>query len=125
MKQIIRLTESDLHRVVKESVKKIIREYNAPEYKILNKLDMGIRSAGAEMQYGNEEKASMMVEDIIEYARMYESQLSIINVQELINKLTAIVHPTPVDRKQFINVLKMAGKIVKQGLNYQREPLEF
>jgi hypothetical protein len=28
MKQIIRLTESDLHRIVKESVNRIIREWN-------------------------------------------------------------------------------------------------
>ena len=27
MKQVIRLTESDLHRIVKESVRKLIREY--------------------------------------------------------------------------------------------------
>lgn len=28
MKQIIRLTESDLHKIVKESVNRIIREWN-------------------------------------------------------------------------------------------------
>jgi 16S rRNA U1498 N3-methylase RsmE len=28
MKQIVRLTEGDLHRIVKESVKKILKEYN-------------------------------------------------------------------------------------------------
>ena len=31
MKKIVRLTESDLHRIVKESVKKIIREFNPDE----------------------------------------------------------------------------------------------
>ena len=30
MKQRIRLTESDLHKVVKESVKKILREWSSP-----------------------------------------------------------------------------------------------
>jgi len=30
MKQIIRLTESDLHKIVKESVKKALRETNLP-----------------------------------------------------------------------------------------------
>jgi len=30
MKQVIRLTESDLHRLVKESVKKILKEFNDP-----------------------------------------------------------------------------------------------
>ena len=33
MKQIIRLTESDLHRIVKESVNKILNEIgNTPKY---------------------------------------------------------------------------------------------
>ena len=31
MKQIIRLTEGDLHRIVRSSVKKIIREYTGDE----------------------------------------------------------------------------------------------
>ena len=33
MKQIIRLTESDIHRMVKESVKKILREDAGNEYR--------------------------------------------------------------------------------------------
>jgi len=33
MKQRIRLTESDLHRIVKESVKKILRENAGNEYR--------------------------------------------------------------------------------------------
>ena len=33
MKQIIRLTEGDLHRIVKESVKKILREDVGNEYR--------------------------------------------------------------------------------------------
>ena len=32
MKQIIKLRESDLHRIVKESVKRILRESNIPRY---------------------------------------------------------------------------------------------
>ena len=32
MKQIIKLRESDLHRIVKESVKRILRESNLPRY---------------------------------------------------------------------------------------------
>ena len=31
MKQVIRLTESDLHRIVKESVRKILNEYGEGE----------------------------------------------------------------------------------------------
>lgn len=31
-KQIIRLTESDLHRIIKESVRRILREEDEPEY---------------------------------------------------------------------------------------------
>jgi hypothetical protein len=31
MKQIIRLTEEDIHRIVKESVEKILNEYGTPE----------------------------------------------------------------------------------------------
>ena len=31
-RQIIRLTESDLHRIIKESVKRILREEDEPEY---------------------------------------------------------------------------------------------
>ena len=31
-KKIIRLTESDLHKIVKESVKRILRESNIPRY---------------------------------------------------------------------------------------------
>lgn len=36
MKQIIRLTESDLHRLVKESVKRIIKEWDSPLDKVRN-----------------------------------------------------------------------------------------
>ncbi len=32
MKKIIRLTESDLHRIVKESVKRVLRESNIPRH---------------------------------------------------------------------------------------------
>ena len=36
MKQIIRLTEGDLHRIVKESVNRIIREWDSPLDKVRN-----------------------------------------------------------------------------------------
>ena len=32
MKQVIRLTESDLHKIVKESVKRVLRESRIPRY---------------------------------------------------------------------------------------------
>jgi hypothetical protein len=32
MRQRIRLTEEDLHRIVKESVKRVLREYDEDEY---------------------------------------------------------------------------------------------
>lgn len=32
MKRTIKLTESDLHRIIKESVKKVLRESNIPKY---------------------------------------------------------------------------------------------
>ena len=58
MKQVIRLTESDLRRIVKESVQRILNEYNEDQYKVLDKLDIGIRRVGAEAQYGNQDNAS-------------------------------------------------------------------
>lgn len=36
MKQIIRLTESDLHKLIKESVKRIIKEWDSPLDKVRN-----------------------------------------------------------------------------------------
>jgi hypothetical protein len=121
MKQVIRLTESDLHRIVKESVRKILNEYNEDQYKVLDKLDMGIRRAGAEAQYGNQDNAARMLEDILDITRMNEGQLSsIIDTQSLISMLDTALHPIPVDGQQLINLLRKAGSIVKQGLSYQR-----
>lgn len=121
MKQIIRLTESDLHRIVKESVQTILNEYNEDQYKILDKLDRGIRRAGAEAQYGNQDNAARMLEDVLDTARMNEGQLSnIVDTSSLINILDTALHPIPVDGQQFINILRKADAIVKQGLSYQR-----
>ena len=119
MKQIIRLTESDLHRIVKESVQTILNEYNEDQYKILDKLDRGIRRAGAEAQYGNQDNAARMLEDVLDTAN--EGQLSnIVDTSSLINILDTALHPIPVDGQQFINILRKADAIVKQGLSYQR-----
>ena len=42
-KQIVRLTESDLHRIVKESVKKVLREMQEPNSKYLwYSVDIGL-----------------------------------------------------------------------------------
>lgn len=61
MKKIIRLTESDLHRIVENSVKRIIREYSDDpvqrqqeldawdEYDNMNKRDMGEDEYNAEL----------------------------------------------------------------------------
>ena len=121
MKQVIRLTESDLHRIVKESVQRILNEYNEDQYKVLDKLDIGIRRVGAEAQYGNQDNASRMLEDILDIARMNEGQLSsIIDAQSLISILDTALHPIPVDGQQLINLLRKASSIIKQGLSYQR-----
>lgn len=121
MKQVIRLTEGDLHRIVKESIQRILNEYNEDQYKVLNKLDMGIRRAGAETQYGNQDNAARMLEDILDIIRMNEGKLSsIIDTQSLVNILDTALHPIPVDGQQLINLLRKAGSIVKQGLSYQR-----
>jgi hypothetical protein len=121
MKQVIRLTESDLHRIVKESVQRILNEYNEDQYKVLDKLDIGIRRVGAEAQYGNQDNAARMLEDILDITRMNEGQLSsIIDTQSLISMLDTALHPIPVDGQQLINLLRKAGSIVKQGLSYQR-----
>ena len=121
MKQVIRLTESDLHRIVKESVQRILNEYNEDQYKVLDKLDIGIRRVGAEAQYGNQDNAARMLEDILDIAKMNEGQLSsIIDTQSLISILDTALHPIPVDGQQLINLLRKAGSIVKQGLSYQR-----
>ena len=121
MKKVIRLTESDIHRIVKESVQRILNEYNENQYRILNKLDIGIRRAGAETQYGSQDNAARMLEDVLDIARMNEGQLSsIIDTQSLISILDTALHPIPVDGQQLINLLRKAGSIVKQGLSYQR-----
>ena len=44
MKQKIRLTESDLHRIIKESVKKIIKEIGEQENSIMNVSEESISS---------------------------------------------------------------------------------
>ena len=121
MKQVIRLTEGDLHKIVKESIQRILNEYNEDQYKVLDKLDMGIRRAGAEAQYGNQDNAARMLEDILDTIRMNEGQISsIVDTQSLINILDTALHPIPVDGRQLINLLRKAGSIVKQGLSYQR-----
>jgi hypothetical protein len=60
MKKIIRLTESDLHRIVKESVKRILKEDNSLELRVAEKiLD--------DIQNNNPELLQASPEDLIEY----------------------------------------------------------
>jgi len=51
MKQIIRLTESDLHRVVKESVKKILNEGLTPVFKSIAKRHGGVKWVDKRYQF--------------------------------------------------------------------------
>ena len=60
MKRIIRLTESDLHRIVKESVKRILKEDNSMELRVAGKILDDIR-------YNNPELLQGSPEDLIEY----------------------------------------------------------
>ena len=60
MKRIIRLTESDLHRIVKNSVKRILREDNSLEMRVAEKILDDIRNNNPELLQGEPE-------DLIEY----------------------------------------------------------
>jgi len=60
MKRIIRLTESDLHRIVKNSVKRILREDNSLEMRVAEKILDDIQNNNPELLQGEPE-------DLIEY----------------------------------------------------------
>ena len=51
MKQIIKLTEQDLHRVIKESVKKILNEGLTPVFKLIAKRHGGVKWVDKRYQF--------------------------------------------------------------------------
>ena len=51
MKKIIRLTEGDLHKLVKESVKKILNEGLTPVFKLIAKRHGGVRWVDKRYQF--------------------------------------------------------------------------
>ena len=55
MKKIIRLTESDLHRIVKESVKRVLREDNSMELRVAEKIFDDIQNNNPELLQGDPE----------------------------------------------------------------------
>jgi hypothetical protein len=55
MKRIIRLTESDLHRIVKQSVKRILREDNSMEQRVAEKILDDIQNNNPELLQGDPE----------------------------------------------------------------------
>jgi len=78
MKRIIRLTESDLHRIVKNSVKRILREDNSLEMRVAEKILDDIRNNNPELLQGEPE-------DLIEYV-MATHQVPR-NIAELVAKM--------------------------------------
>jgi hypothetical protein len=51
MKKIVRLTESDLHRIIKESVKRILKE-DATSYLIFNEILEDYKAEDMAIEYG-------------------------------------------------------------------------
>ena len=76
MKKIIRLTESDLHRIVKESVRNILNEYNynaiRSVYKLVIKADMLCQNGDIEgainVLIGNSSAGTSVESEIIRYS---------------------------------------------------------
>ena len=61
MKRTIRLTESDLHRIVKESVKRILRESDIPRYEQPVFIDCSsIKDADASVELGYSDYSSSL-----------------------------------------------------------------
>lgn len=61
MKRTIRLTESDLHRIVKESVKRILRESEIPQYEQPVFIDCSsIQDADASVELGYSDYSSSL-----------------------------------------------------------------
>lgn len=76
MKKVIRLTESDLHRIVKESVRNILNEYNynaiRSVYKLVIKADMLCQNGDIEgainVLIGNSSAGTSVESEIIRYS---------------------------------------------------------
>lgn len=122
MKTIIRLTEGDLHRIVKESVKNILNEFNMEHLKALKDVENSLRSACAAAQYNDSDNAVRCVENAIEIATSNPNELSGAlggdNCQKLMDLLDAAIHPIPVENDQLLRLLRKAMKIVSGGYTY-------
>ena len=76
MKKVIRLTEGDLHRIVKESVRNILNEYNynaiRSVYKLVIKADMLCQNGDIEgainVLIGNSSAGTSVESEIIRYS---------------------------------------------------------
>jgi len=86
MKQIVRLTEGDLHRIVKESVKKILKEYNYDAvrsvYELIIKASMlcqqGDIEGAANILVGSESVGTSVESELIKHRNEIQNAESIL-----------------------------------------------
>jgi 16S rRNA U1498 N3-methylase RsmE len=86
MKQIVRLTEGDLHRIVKESVKKILKEYNYDAvrsvYELIIKASMLCQQGDAEgavnILVGSESGGTSVESELIKHRNEIQNEESIL-----------------------------------------------
>ena len=78
MKKIVRLTEGDLHRIVKESVRKILREYDRGEDVLLSTKTLSYPDAkemAANYGMSPSRAAALWFENVMDYDDFYEGEL--------------------------------------------------
>jgi len=116
MKQVIRLTEGDLHKIVKESVKKILKEYN---FDAVRSVETKLKMAAAKAQYGRDDEASRMIEEASELVEQYNDKLIQAlgedECEQLVKILDVMVRPMPVDGKILLRLITKALAIIKNG----------
>lgn len=116
MKQVIRLTEGDLHKIVKESVRKILKEYN---FNAVRSVETKLKMAAAKAQYGRYNEAARIIEGASELVEQYNDKLIQAlgedEYEQLVKILDAMVRPMPVDGKILLRLITKALAIIKNG----------
>ena len=107
-KKVIRLTENDLHRIVKESVNRILKEEELPGFNDPHGLVSSINDMSPET-FENQEIFEVAAEDAIRRLKDCGQEISLMNVidemglKDIIEKAIKDYYPSDINPRVYYN----------------------